>query len=515
MKLNRVRIKDFLIISDVDIELDPKYNLFIGKNHEGKTSILKAIEMTLKGSTDPSVIKTGAEEARLGVDTNDGLSIDRVIGKKGQRVRSKKKDKTVDTTNQGYITGLLGDFSFNPIKFVQQDNKGARKKYLTELFSPKVGKDILSFVEPELLARVDFNQDGLSILKNLENIYYERRSAVNKLVKQKEGAYQEMLPKDYDPTVPAPYDIFALDKEMLEIDGALQKIDRDKQTKEANERIRGTITKKVVELQEILDSIDVEKIALLPALTKEIAEQRAKIADLEQKVIEAQATLTSTQKLHVDAALLKSVQEDTLKAIKEQEESLEQFPLPEIKDAEPYLTRREAIGTSIEASKVVARKREQYEKAQAVKQEFVTQEVESERLTVIIEKLRKDLPAQILKDANIPIEGLSFDGDRVFIGGVSMDNMSTQEQVAVAVNIVRKMNEGATIKTLCIDGAETLDWESLEAFRQEIKDDEFQYCLAYVQHGPADIPEGAIFVRDGKVFYNRPEKKENEEGQQS
>jgi hypothetical protein len=489
MKINRVRINNYMIISQADILLDSKLSQFVGKNKQGKSAIIKAIQAGMLGTTDPSVIKFGADKSEILIDL-DNLHVQRVLTAKGQRLKVTNDEGDIKANPQSFLNQLVGNFSFNPIAFVLMDSK-ERKKYLLELFSPKVTADMLPFVEPELLSRVDFGKDGLSILKELENVYYARRTEVNKQANQKEAAYKEMLPKDYDPAHDEAHDTEAMHAEILEIDSKLQEVDRAKRLAEANERIRASIGKKINELGAIFSGIDQAEIDKIDERVKYIGELEVRIKKLQEALVEE-------RKHHQDALLLKSVREDTIKAIAEQEASMEEFPIPEIPDIQEIEGRRVLLGEELQKADVVARAREKYEKAQAVNKEYEAVNAESERLSEILGQLRKELPAKILQDANIPIEGLSFEGDKVLIGETSMDNLSTSEQVAISLQIVRALNKGAKLKLLCLDRAESLDDSTLDEFKTQIKPDEFQYIITYVQHGD-EMPAGGTLIENGEV----------------
>jgi DNA repair ATPase RecN len=488
MKITSIRGTNFLVFKEVELKPESKLTLLVGKNKAGKSGIIKLIQTGLLGTTDTSVIKHGADKSEILIDL-DGFQVQRTITKKGQRLKVTNAEGDIKANPQSFLNQLLGNFSFDPIAFVLMESKD-RKKYLLELFTPKVTADMLPFIEPELLSRVDFNKDGLSILKELENVYYARRSEINKQVAQKKGAYQEMLPKDYDPTAPE-VGTDNLKEQLQTIDGQLQEIDRAKRQKEANERIRASIGKKIDELKEIRAGINDAEIDTIQACACAIADTEARLQRLQDE-------LALARKHHQDALLLKSVRDDTLKAIAEQEESLKEFPIPEIPDIQEIDKVRQRISEELQKADIVAKAREQYEKAQAVNEEYQETNAESERLSEILDKLRKELPAKILKDANIPIEGLSFEGDKVLIGETSMDNMSTSEQVGISLKIVRSLNKGAKLKLLCLDRAESLDDETMQEFVTQIKKDEFQYVVTYVQHG-TEMPENGILVDNGEV----------------
>jgi hypothetical protein len=396
---------------------------------------------------------------------------------------------------QKFLNSLLGNFSFDPLAFVLMDGK-ERRKYVTELFNPKVKEEYLTdVIEPELMDRIrpNFDKvDGLTILKNLEDLYYTRRTDINKQLKQKEGAYQEAVPLGYKPN--EAFD----DKAVMSLTIQLQNIEkvRDdaKNIEIQNEnatKARARIEAKIAEFNGTLAEVNEAEIKMIPSYETTIANYEAEIKAMQDSLAEIRT--------HHEVALQHlSVKDDALKAIEDQKAALNDFPLAEVPDVSGIDVEMLRLDAAILEAKQKQTLKEKYDKAQEIKKEVDTLDAQSKNLTGIIDKLRKDIPAQIVKDAQIPIPDLRIDGDTIYIGEKSLDNMSTSEQIGVALQMVRELNKDAKLKVLFLDRAESLDDETFAEFVKQIEGDDFCYFLTFVQHGD-EIPDGAILVENGEV----------------
>ena len=492
MKINKITGSNFLILKEVELEPDSKLNVLAGKNRGGKTSFIKLVQAGLLGTTDPNVIKVGEDKAEIMIDM-DGIKVQRVITPKGQRVKVTNSDGDIKANPQKFLNSLLGNFSFDPLAFILMDAKD-RRKYLMELFNPKVKEEQLKdIVEPELLDRIRGNfdkVDGLTILKNLEDLYYTRRTDINKQLKQREAIYREAIPEKYNPEEVE----VNVDDLTMRLKKAEEQRDAAKNIQVQNEnaeKARARIQTKIAEFEGILAEVNEAEIQMIPSYETTIANYEAEIRAM-------QDSLAEVRKHHEVAMQHQSVKADALKAIEEQKASLDDFPLvpvPDVSGVEAEILNLDAAILEAKSKQAV---KEQYDKAQEIGKEVEALDTQSKSLTAIIDKLRKDIPAQIIKDANIPIEGLRIDGDTIYIGEKSLDNMSTSEQITVALQMVRELNKDAKLKVLFLDRAESLDDETFEEFRKQIADDEFMYFLTFVQHGD-DRPEGSILVENGEV----------------
>jgi DNA repair protein RecN (Recombination protein N) len=105
--LTHLRITDFALLDDVEIDLGPGFNVLTGETGAGKSLLVEAVALLRGGRASADVVRAGAEEARVeavfdpphgpaaealkerleraGIDAADeGLIVRRVIGKSGR-----------------------------------------------------------------------------------------------------------------------------------------------------------------------------------------------------------------------------------------------------------------------------------------------------------------------------------------------------------------------------------------------------------------------------------------------
>jgi DNA repair exonuclease SbcCD ATPase subunit len=93
-----------------------------GENGQGKTSVLDAIEYALAGEkTHPAEpIRRGAEKARVLLETDDGLVVERRWTAKGTYLEVRTKDGAKYSSPQKMLDGLVGRLSFDPLAFMRE-----------------------------------------------------------------------------------------------------------------------------------------------------------------------------------------------------------------------------------------------------------------------------------------------------------------------------------------------------------------------------------------------------------
>src|SRR3954451_11625101 len=102
--LTHLRITDFALLDDVEIELGPGFNVLTGETGAGKSLLVQAVALLRGGRASAEVVRAGAEEARVEAvfepphgpaaerlrerleraglrEEEDGLIVRRVIGK--------------------------------------------------------------------------------------------------------------------------------------------------------------------------------------------------------------------------------------------------------------------------------------------------------------------------------------------------------------------------------------------------------------------------------------------------
>jgi len=509
-----ITIKNCFSLKDVTLKPDSKLNVFIGKNAAGKSSIIKAIEIALRGTNDKTVIRNGSDNGEVMLDLTDKVVVDRILKQKGANKLTVKapmsfpggETKVVPLPSpQDFLDGVISDFSFDPIQFVLMDGK-ERAKYLREIFKVKANPELLAgIISEEVLKRLDFTKDGLEVLKDAENIVYPQRTEINKIVSQKKALYDASIAKlnGFNP------ETFVdrtgeIEKQIDDCNTRLTEARTlEKTQKSQKERIEKLEVKKK-DAQGKLDTLDVAAIAAIPTLEEEIKAINEQINALLQLKATKDSALEQAQNI-------RTTRDDLTEEIARHQETIDSYDVKDVPDVEGI---EKELALILEEGQKAAEERdrnEQYVKAQEVLAEHNENKKKSEAMTETIDALRKTLPEKLLAEAQIPIKDIRVDGEKVFIGDISIDNCSTKEQVGISLDIVRKLNEDKPLKVICLDRAESLDPEALAEFDRQIQPDEFQYWITLVSGRSAEGLSGNIYhVQAGEVTEVGAEEKEGQ-----
>ena len=424
MKIVKLTINNFLKLKDVEIN-PSKSNVIVGKNKQGKTSVLKAIRAAFTGDVDSSSIRIGESKAEITIELDD-LNVHRTITGSGSRVDVSTKEGFKVPSPQKYLDGILGTFSFNPIEFFEMKSV-ERKKYLLKAIDMRLTQDELAEFTGEKLGGIDFEKHALEVIADAHKYYYDQRTLANADVSKKQKALSEMTGR-----IPNGFDVTSFNEARV------------------NE-LRALVTSNEVLKQKITGSTnDVER------LKSEIQTLETQLADKKKMLEIKQSELTE---------IMGKVQDTG--AIQNELASLE--------------AKRDMVALVRQADDVRA------ELSVAISNQ--------DRLETIVKRLAKEVPQKLVEKANLPVAGLSITEDDVLVNGVSLDNLSTSEQLKFGLDIVRQLNN--TFKVICIDGIEALDSESFAWFLKEIENDDFQYFVSRVSTNE-NIPH-SIIIDNGEV----------------
>jgi len=420
MKIVYISIHNFLKLKD--IEMNPsKTNVIIGKNKQGKTSILKAIKAAFDGKVDESVIRDGESKAEIVVELDD-LNVKRTITEKGSYLDVSNKEGFKVPAPQKYLDGILGTFSFNPVQFFEL-KQVERKKYLLNAIKLTLSQEELAKYTGEKLAGIDYTKHALEVVEDARKYYYDKRTGANAEVTKKRKTLDELsasLPEGFDPKSVSEEHIKDLQKAIHDDELVLQKqADHEKFLAEMQRQEKGIV----------------EDIAKIEA---DLVAKKTKLTDLQKEIAAA-------AEFHYDLSdpLTIETAKETLKKLEGQ---------------------RELVFT--------------HKRVEEIRGELSVAVEEADKLDSIVNKLAKEVPQELIAKAELPVEGLTVTENDVLINGISLDNLSASEQLRFALNIVRKLNE--TFKVINIDGIETLDKDNFEAFLKEVEGDDYQYFLTRV-----------------------------------
>lgn len=456
-----VQAENFLMISKIDYIPREGVNVFLGKNCVGKTDIIRLLKAAFKGC-NADCIQHGKDKTSFMVRLNDGHEIRRNITEKSKRFQVKTPEGDYKASPQAYLDALLGDsdLSFDPIAFVLKESK-EQKAMLLETFNigkiePQILEDV---VDEEVLHMLEFSKDGLEVLKDAEKIVYTKRSDINKQAEQKKAQYQIEMQKvkDFNPDTFKGDRCISIEVNIKEKDKEFTEAQTIKRQAEGSKALIDRLNEKIRVAESEIRDMDIDEIEEIPLY-------EFQIADLKQQIQDLQAHLTITEELLKNAKDMVEKSKALRKEIENHKNTIEVLPhvqdIPDIEAIEKSLSEFKA---ELEENKWITDQHTIYEQAMRFKAEYEDLKGNSDNLTKVIEKLRKDLPEQIMKNQDIPFD-LSFNGDEVIINGNSLSLMATSEQLFATLQIYKERNKNSKLKIICADRIESLDDESYKRF---------------------------------------------------
>ena len=111
-------------------------------------------------------------------------------------------------------------------------------------------------------------------------------------------------------------------------------------------------------------------------------------------------------------------------------------------------------------------------------------------LTAELESIRRS-KRDLLKGADLPLEGLTVEGGELIYNSQKWDCMSGAEQMIVATSIVRKLNPECGF--VLLDKLEQMDGKTLEDFGKWLEAEGLQAIATRVSKGD----ECSIIIEDG------------------
>lgn len=106
-------IKNFMSVKDAKLELG-KITQIVGGNSQGKTTLIKAIQTAIKGSSDTSLITNGEDRMEIILELPDETHIRRTMTSKGGKNVTVDRGGFVMKAPQAYLEELFDYKAFNP-----------------------------------------------------------------------------------------------------------------------------------------------------------------------------------------------------------------------------------------------------------------------------------------------------------------------------------------------------------------------------------------------------------------
>lgn len=470
MHIVRLQIKNFLSISDAEIR-PGQVNQIVGANNQGKTTVLRAIETAIRGSSDGSLVKRGETEAEIVVEFDNNTHVRRRIYADGTQDVAVKKDDFKAGAPQSVLNGLFDQTAFNPLDLLDPKRrteallKSIDLRVTEETIAAAVGADC-----PVPIPPLDYSLHGLRVAEQAHRYFYQRRAEVNKDAKAKSERYRVAASE-----LPTPPEMPTDLRSEAEIRATIEKARADI----AEENSKGAVAE--------------ERKSALAALNAKAVQVGQRSIDLAGRIARL------AQELESSRAALADVEADRLELVKEQEEAavrIAEVAVDQVRvDAlnlhiqrfQDQLTLRAQIAAFSAAQKRVA----------DLEAEAAGAEMTAEKISKVVDSLGSSFRSALMSKTELPIPGLTYENDQFFLDGSSIDNLSSSKSLQLAVAVARKL-AGQT-KLICIDGAEMLDEESYKALRSEIGSDGFTYFITKVGEPFANAGDQVVRMAAGAV----------------
>lgn len=436
MKILSLNVNNFLRIEA--LEITPRGNTvkITGKNDQGKSSTLKAIDAALtggKGAEEP--IHGDATKAEIELKLGSGETINYIV----KRTYVRRDDKPVlatltVTTPDGAKYGkpqetldkILGAVSLDPVKFL-------------EMKPDQQAKAVRAFV-PDY----DFVAAEKEIKAN-----FDKRTDVNREVARLK-AELDGLGDARD--VAEPIDVSQL-LQAIEDAGKAEraKMEAEQHVKDAEFKIEAYGRNK-------------------DAIQRKIDGLKAQLADAEKEMAENDRFIDSGRVMLEEVAAKVS----------------QMRPIPDVSEI------RTKIDEAQSFNEQQAEARMHNSRIERLKAALEVQEKEAAALTKAITDGR-EAGDKAMANAKLPVEGLSFTEDTVLLNGYPFSQASFSKRLMTAVAIAAA--HAPELRLVRIEDGDKLDDDSQEALAKFADEHDLQVWMETVQHGE---PVGFV-IEDGKL----------------
>jgi len=455
MKYSLIKVRTAFGISE--IQLDGQSVELTGKKGTGKSSLLDAIIFALTNRSDRDyVVKMGADEAEIIIETDTGLKIDRKRKASMDASSLGLKENGLNVPQpQTFLNDIITPLQLNPVEFISKPI-AEQNRIILDLIEFKWDMQWIQDKFGEIPKGVDWKQNILSVLNQIQadnGVYYTTRQTINSEKLFKKKAAEEIalsIPDHYDAAKWEAYDVDANYKQ-------LEKIRRDNANIEKSKAYKASYDDK-------LRGIQADRDIAISAAKQEIANEREglikSIERMEAEIVAAKDKIGGLESKQNDKI---AIADSEFKAAKSELDSnigvASQY-------ADKTVTDTSALQNEISNARAMQKNLNEYYRMVRMQQECDDLQVKSDALTEKIELARK-LPGEVLATAKIPVEGLSVKNGIPLVNGLPLSNLSDGEKLDLCVDVAISNPKGLQI--ILIDGAERLDDKSRAALYEKCK----------------------------------------------
>jgi energy-coupling factor transporter ATP-binding protein EcfA2 len=474
MRISMLKLKNCLGIKELEFK-PGKIILIEGSEGKGKTSILESIQRFFWNKSERSSFvykdeEGTAEKAETYIDLDDGTMMKKFINSEN-KVTTTGIDKGGMSPKkpEEFLKSLVSEEQLNPVKIINMPDKEFTELVLSLIPIKVTSEDAKQWLL-EVPPFVDFNKHGLQVCKDIVDVYFNKRTEVNRRIKDLTAeikADKAKLPEDYDPEAWRNVSI----TEKYDAIKAANKVNGDRQIQQAKVDSKDGVLESLRN-QAKADIADVKQKSTDSKKTTEdkIAELKKQITVLESEL--AQADAVCAEKVKTTTDHYKGLADAVEKETEDSKKYLESNPEIDIVPLETAHKEADNMKSFIRSA----------DDLKVKETELIAKETEAQKLTDKIEFMRTK-PQMLLAKAEMPLEGITVDSQgNVLVNNRPPINLSGGERIRFAVKASK--STAGPLKIILINGFEALSPKAQIEFIEECeKDPEFQYWITKVTDG--------------------------------
>lgn len=460
MRISKIVIKNLFGISEQ--QLDGKSVEISGNNGVGKTSILDSIRYALQNFSERDyIVKNGETEGEIIIETDTGLSINRKKRTQSCDYKSIKQNNKEVPSPESFLREIFTPMQLNPVEFSEM-SKQEQNKVILDLIEFDWDINWIKEQFGEIPAGVNYEQNILQVLNDIQSedgVYYKKRQDINRDIRNDQAFVEDLaksIPENYNAEKWENFNLTEKLKELMSIKENNSRIEEAKSFIESyNNRIKGYEAEREIKFTAEEKNISIERENLL----KEIASLEAKIKSDKEKLDGLNKTLEDKKKI------IQLEFENKVTALDESIKRSKEFANKEPVD----ISKTQEECDMAEKMKLHLN---EYKRMKEYEEEIIKLQEESKEYTRKIE-LARNLPAEVLKTAKIPIDGLTVENGLALINGNPVSNLSEGQKLMLCIDIA--ISKPNALKLILLDGVEKLSDENREKVYKKCKESGLQY----------------------------------------
>lgn len=407
------------------------------------------------------IVKKGEAEGEILIETDTGLSINRKKRTQSSDYKSIKQNEKEINSPETFLKDIFTPMQLNPVEFCQM-SKQEQNRVILDLIEFNWDLNWIKEKFGEIPSGINYEQNILQILNDIQSEnspYYQERQNINRDIRNNKAFIYEIasnLPENYNAEKWEQFNLTEKLKELMTIKEKNAKINEAKQfIGSYDNKVKGYEAEKQIAIAAEERNMLVEKENLQKSIARMEAEIKAAVEKIENmdKALEDKTKIINLEYEKKVVALNESIG---------RAQEFANMEVVDISSLQEECDLAEKMKMFLNEHKRMVGLQEQTEQLEAQSQEY-TRKIE----------LARNLPAEILKTATIPVAGLTVENGIPLINGLPINALSEGEQLMLCVNVA--LSKPNNLKLILLDGVEKLSDTNREILYKKCKDAGLQF----------------------------------------